>query len=84
MEKELETYYNTYFELFLTDGWKQFIEDIISNANNFNIQSIKDATELYKAQGQLQVLGSIANFEATIKAAYEEITNDDSPLTEDE
>jgi hypothetical protein len=82
MEKELEAYYNTYFDLFLTEGWKQFIEDIISNANNFNIQSIKDAEELYKAQGSLNVLTSIANFEASIKAAYEEITNEDLPLEE--
>ena len=84
MDKDLETYYNTYFDLFLTDGWKQFIEDIISNANNFSVQSIKDAEELYKAQGSLNVLGSIANFEASIKAAYDEITNGDSPEAEDD
>lgn len=82
MDKDLQTYYETYFDLFLTDGWKQFINDLQSNIENFNIQGIKDAEQLYKTQGQLSVLTSVSNFEAQIKAAYEEITNNSS-LEED-
>ena len=80
MDKELETYYELYFDLFLTQGWKQFITDIESNIDSFKIENIKDAEQLYKAQGSLSVLKNIANFEAGIKAAHEEITNSDSPL----
>lgn len=80
MDKELETYYNNYFELFLTEGWKQLVTDLENNIKSFNVSSLKDSEELFKAQGSLNVLYSLANLESTIKNAYEEITNNDSPL----
>jgi hypothetical protein len=83
MDKELETYYNNYFELFLTEGWKQLVTDLENNIKSFNVSSIKDSEELFKAQGSLNVLYSISNLESTIKNAFEEITNSDSPLEED-
>ena len=27
MDKELEQYYESYLDLFMTDGWKNFVED---------------------------------------------------------
>lgn len=84
MDKELETYYNNYFELFLTEGWKQLVTDLENNIKSFNVSSIKDSEELFKAQGSLNVLYSLSNLESTIKNAFEEITNSDSPLEEDD
>jgi hypothetical protein len=84
MDKELETYYNNYFELFLTEGWKQLVIDLENNIKSFNVSSLKDSEELFKAQGSLNVLYSLSNLESTIKNAFEEITNSDSPLEEDD
>ena len=36
MSPELEKYYNTYFDLFRTDGWKQLIEELANNASVIN------------------------------------------------
>ena len=74
MTPELETYYNTYFDLFRTDGWKQLIEDLKQNATAINsVEATKDVDDLYLRKGQLNVLAHIINLESVIENAFEEI-----------
>jgi len=74
MTPELETYYNTYFDLFRTDGWKQLIEDLKQNATAINsVEATKDVDDLYLRKGQLNVLAHIINLETVIENAFEEI-----------
>ena len=47
MAPELQKYYEDYADLFLTDGWKQFQEDIQAAALTINIMSLKDAKDLH-------------------------------------
>ena len=74
MTPELETYYNAYFDLFRTDGWKQLIEDLKQNATAINsVEATKDVDDLYLRKGQLNVLAHIINLESVIENAFEEI-----------
>ena len=74
---ELETYYNTYFDLFRTDGWKQLIEDLKQNAIAINsVEATKDVNDLYLRKGQLNVLAHIINLESVIENAFEEINQE--------
>lgn len=73
MNRDLEHYYNVYFDLFRSDGWKQMIEELSENAENVSsIESIKDQNDLYFRKGQLNVLGHIINLESITLSAYED------------
>jgi len=77
MEKETEIYYNKYFDLFQTDGWKQLIEELEENALVINsVEATKDSNDLYMRKGQINVLAYILNLESTTNANYEELVKD--------
>ena len=73
LEPEVQAYYNTYFDLFMTDGWNQFMTDIQSAVDTTNILALQDAKDLHLKQGQLQVFHRLLNWEDSIKNAYESI-----------
>ena len=73
MEPELERYFNTYFELFSTEGWKQLTEEFGSNGNVINsVEATKDVDDMYFRKGQLNVIAHLVNFESSVEQAYSE------------
>jgi len=70
---EEEKYYETYFDLFLTDGWKQFVTEITDILNDHRIEDIKGVEHLAHIQGERSVLNRIASFEAGIRNSYDYI-----------
>jgi hypothetical protein len=81
IDQETEQYYNKYFDLFRTDGWKQLIEELTQNALVINsVEATKDVNDLYLRKGQLNVLAYILNFETTTNNNYEELTADDQSI----
>ena len=77
MEPELEKYYNNYFDLFRTDGWKQITEELKQNAITINsVEATKDVDDMYFRKGQLNVLAHLVNFEDVINNAFDEITQE--------
>ena len=82
MEPEVKQQYDNYFELFRTQGWKQFIEDMQSVFDTYSIESIVDGQQLAKVQGERRVLNQILNFEWSIRNNFEmeEEESDDSSL----
>jgi len=82
VEKENQAYYDNYFSLFMTDGWKQLMEDFGSNVANINsVEATKDAEDLQFRKGQLNVLGHLLNLENIMTTNYEEATK---PTEEDD
>ena len=78
IDQETEQYYNKYFDLFRTDGWKQLIEELQQNAFVINsVEATKDENDLYVRKGQLNVLAYIHNFESATNNNYEELISDD-------
>jgi hypothetical protein len=83
--KELEVYYNTYRDLFVTDGWKQLVTDLLQNANVINsVESTKDNEDLYFRKGQLAILAHVINLEAQIQAAEEQIEEQENQKDSEE
>ena len=77
MDTETEQYFNEYFSLFRTDGWKTFVKEIQANAFTINnVQQIKDADDMNFRKGQLDILASIINLEQTLEAAREQAEAD--------
>ena len=78
LDQETEQYYNKYFDLFRTDGWKQLIEELTQNAVVINsVEATKDQNDLYVRKGQLNVLAYLINFETTTNNNYDELTKSD-------
>lgn len=77
MSPEDEKYYENYFDLFVTSGWKQFIEDLESTANSFDIRRVDNEAALKYAQGQLAILDRIINFEASIRTTYDDVSDNE-------
>lgn len=77
MDKELELYYNNYFDLFRNQGWKQLIDELKNNASVINsVEALKDESDMYFRKGQLQILASLINLEDVINNAHEELNTD--------
>ena len=73
MSPEDEKYYENYFDLFITDGWKQLVEDVSSILASHRIEDIQDANHLCYLKGERASLSRIVNFEESVKGAYETI-----------
>jgi len=71
LEPEVEQYYNTYFELFMQDGWQQFMSDVQQAIDTIQILALQDAKELHLAQGQLQVFQRLLTWQDSITNTYE-------------
>ena len=74
MNQETQKYYDNYFSLFMTDGWKQLTEDFSGNVANINsVESTKDAEDLQFRKGQLNILAYLLNLEHIITNNYDEL-----------
>ena len=73
MDQETQKYYDSYFSLFLTDGWKQLVQDFGNNALQINsIEAAKDANDMFFRKGQLNILAYLLNLESVITNNYEQ------------
>jgi hypothetical protein len=75
VDQETQKYYDNYFSLFMTDGWKQLMEDFGGNVANINsVEATKDAEDLQFRKGQLNLLAHLLNLENIMTTNYEEAT----------
>jgi hypothetical protein len=79
--KELESYYGNFLDLFTTPGWKQLLEDLETTVTQLNdIRSIRDAQDLAYRQGQLESISIFLNFETSVRKAIDSIEEDENAL----
>ena len=73
MTQELETYFNNYFAMFRSEGWKQLISDLSSNVAQINsVEMTTDNDNLNFRKGQLAILATILNLETQITSGFEQ------------
>ena len=79
MSPEDEQYYENYMDLFLTNGWKQFVEEAKELVASYKIEEIKNEQDLFFVKGQINTLMNVINFETGIRNALDmEAGNDPS------
>lgn len=79
MDKDTQDYFDQYFDLFASQGWKQFIADMEDNRTLISdLLTVKDADDLFYRKGQLDTLNRIVNFQLAIENAFEEVTNEEN------
>lgn len=76
MDKDLEDYFRVYSDLFLTDGWKQFIEELkVSYENTNRVDLCSTNTDFPFLLGQLDTLATVIAFEESTQRQKEELEN---------
>jgi len=79
LSPEDEKYYENYLDLFLLEGWKQFIQEAKDLVDSFKIDEIKNEQDLFFVKGQITTLMNVINFETGIRNALDmEAGNDPS------
>lgn len=74
MDKELETYFRNYSDMFRTEGFKQLVNELSANAAQLaDIQTVKDAEELHYRKGQVAALATVINLEQTVTTNREQL-----------
>jgi hypothetical protein len=71
LSPEENKYYDTYFDLFASKGWKQFIEEIDEILDRHRIEDIKNEAHLAFIKGERDALFRVRRFETGIKTAYD-------------
>jgi len=71
LSPEDEKYYETYFDTFATDGWKQFVQEIEDILDSHRIEDIKDEQHLAYVKGERAALMRIKRFETGIRSNYD-------------
>jgi hypothetical protein len=77
LSPEDEKYYENYLDLFLHEGWKQFVEEAEELLDSYVIEDIKDEIDLAFVKGQRSSLLNITRFQTGIKNAIEMESDDD-------
>ena len=85
IEKELEVYFNYYFEMFRTQGWKQLLKEFSGNVKNINsVEQAKDEKDLFFRKGHLNIIATVLNLESQITASFENAETESSDPGESE
>lgn len=71
MDQETQKYYDNYFDLFASEGWKEFITEMREVHENYRIEQIKDETELNRVKGERATLFRVLRFEDAIRRHYD-------------
>ena len=75
-DPELIKYYENLLELFNTEGWKQFQEDISDNMEILqDITTIPDEKQFWFRRGQIEAVSRILSYEQAIINSYEDFEN---------
>jgi len=73
MDKETELYYRHLTDMFRSEGWKVLLEEFNSDVKALqDLDAIKTEQDLYYHKGQLYILNSLLNLEATVELMREE------------
>lgn len=83
MTREEEQYYNNYFSLFLTEGWRQFVDEAKDAREGITLDSCKDWDNFLVMKTRREQLNQIIEFENLIKVAYDRILNPDEDTYND-
>lgn len=78
MDAETQKYYENYFELFSSDGWKQLVEEVIESVSQTERGTLAQpsADVFHYNRGFVGALNYLASLEAVVQATYDNSQED--------
>ena len=80
MDKELQEYFENYFDLFQHKGWDQLMEDLQEVLDSIDILSLENSKDLHLVQGKLSMLNQILNWQDSITNSHDSNLFEESEL----
>ena len=79
MDTELQKYYENYFELFSSDGWKQLIEEVIESVSQTEEGTLNQSSAdvFHYNRGYVGALKYLINLEAVVQMTFDDLNEDD-------
>jgi hypothetical protein len=71
MDKELQEYFEIYFDLFQHKGWNQLMKDLQEILDGIDILNLDNAKDLHLVQGKLSMLNQILNWQDSITNSHD-------------
>ena len=71
MDKELQEYFENYFDLFQHKGWDQLMKDLQEILDGIDILNLENAKDLHLVQGKLSMLNQILNWQDSITNSHD-------------
>lgn len=80
MDKDDELWYEHQFDMFGTDGWKDFVNHVNEMLDSCNsLTGLKTLEDLYEAKGQLSIMEWIVSWQKACEENFKRLSaNDDS------
>ena len=79
LDTEIQTWYENQFDMFNCDGWKALTEQLQTLVEGYEkVSRVVDDKDLYKKQGQLDILNWILNWPDMVNNQYKDLTNEQS------
>ena len=71
-------YFENYNEMFLTEGWKQLLEELKFNLEELNsVENVSSNDNLWQRKGQIATIAYICNLEAQMELLSKEDANEE-------
>lgn len=83
IDKELQEYYDNYFELFSSVGWKQLEKEVIENISNVEKSTLgqRDTDVFLINSGYISALRYIVAYKDVVESSWDELN---TPELDDE
>lgn len=72
-----DKYFDDAREMFLTQGWKNFMEETLESINMTRIEALEDVESFWKAKGSLDIMHRILGYENYLKHSEDQAAEDD-------
>lgn len=76
MNLEDQKFFEACREMFMSDGWKAFQQEIVNGIAAIRIEACESADDFWMAKGRLQILHQIAGWESAVLAAEAQASED--------
>lgn len=84
VDQDTKEYYDNYFTLFASDGWKQFTEEVIVSVSGLEKSTLQQgSTDVFlRNSGYLAALNYLISYENLVASTWEDINRepDDADL----
>ncbi len=79
MERTDRDYFENYYEMFATKGWKQFMEDMREGNEEARNKAFNGGEENFLLiKGGMEITNRLLTFETRIRSTYDLIEEDDA------
>ena len=87
MKKEDQEYFDAMFDLFGSDGWKAFVQQINKGAaavaNELAFKADVVSSDLHFMRGKIQAFASVTGFQNALENQYEQLKAEERREAED-